>query len=89
MSIFSWIFGKQYREELSENPGVSELVQLGDFVKELNTLLRSDKYIAKKDYTPLCIEYLELFHHFSTLRESKTLDYYCKNNHVDKKRTCS
>lgn len=86
MSIFSWIFGKQYREELSENLGVSELVQLGDFEKKLNTLLRSDKYIAKKDYTPLCIEYLELFHHFCTLRESKTLDYYCKNNHVDKKR---
>ena len=85
MSIFSWLFGTQNKSS-HRDESIPELVRLSVFEKRLETLLSSDIFIARRDYKPLCKEYDEIYNHFFTLKKSNTLDYYCSNNHTDKKR---
>ena len=84
MSIFSWIFGSQSKENNSEEFETLELSLLLDFENKLNDLLNRDDYVARRDYKPLCDEYAYIYNHFCTLKQSKTLDYYCSQNHIDK-----
>ena len=83
MSIFSWIFSSASKDEDSEEYKSSELARLIDFEKELESLLNTDAYIARRDYKNLCDSYSEIYNQFSTLKKSKTLDYYCSQNHID------
>ena len=83
MSIFSWIFSSASKDEDSEEYKSSELSRLLDFEKELGSLLNTDAYIARRDYKNLCDSYSEIYNQFSTLKKSKTLDYYCSQNHID------
>ena len=83
MSIFSWIFSSASKDEDSEEYKSSELSRLLDFEKELENLLNTDAYIARRDYKNLCDSYSEIYNQFSTLKKSKTLDYYCSQNHID------
>ena len=83
MSIFSWIFGSQSKEKGSEEFESSELTSLLDFEKKLNELLKSDSYIARRDYKALCESYADIYSQFCTLKQSKTLEYYCSQNHID------
>ena len=83
MSIFSWIFGSASKEDNSEEYKSSELARLIDFEKELGSLLNTDAYIARSDYKHLCDDYSEIYNQFSTLKKSKTLDYYCSQNHIE------
>lgn len=83
MSIFSWIFGSQSKENDSEVFNSSELSHLMNFENNLRRLLSTDIYIARRDYKPLCENYADIYHQFCTLKQSKTLDYYCSQNHID------
>ena len=83
MSIFSWIFSSASKDEDSEEYKSSELSRLLAFEKELESLLNTDAYIARRDYKNLCDSYSEIYNQFSTLKKSKTLDYYCSQNHID------
>ncbi len=83
MSIFSWIFGSASRDDSSEDIKSSELARLLDFEKELKSLLNTDAYIARSDYKHLCDDYSEIYNQFFTLKKSKTLDYYCSQNHIE------
>jgi DNA helicase-4 len=83
MSIFSWIFRSQSKEDDSEVFNSSELSRLMNFEDKLRRLLSTDKYIARRDYKPLCEDYVDIYHQFCTLKQSKTLDYYCSQNHID------
>ena len=83
MSIFSWIFKSQSKEDDSEVFNSSELSRLMNFEDKLRRLLSTDKYIARRDYKPLCEDYVDIYHQFCTLKQSKTLDYYCSQNHID------
>lgn len=86
MSIFSWLFGSQAKDNSSEELDTLELSILLDFENKLNDLLNRDFYIARRDYKPLCDNYSHLFNQFSTLKRSKTLNYYCSQNHIDNQR---
>lgn len=86
MSIFSWLFGSQAKDNSSEELDTLELSILLDFDNKLNDLLNRDFYIARRDYKPLCDNYSHLFNQFSTLKRSKTLNYYCSQNHIDNQR---
>lgn len=86
MSIFSWIFGIQTETENIEDVDSQELGRLADFEKRLKELLDSDAYISRRDYKPLCEEYLDIFNQLATLKQSKTLVYYCKQNHIELQR---
>lgn len=83
MSIFSWIFRSQSKEDDSEVFNSSELSHLINFEDKLRKLLSTDAYIARRDYKPLCEDYVDIYHQFCTLKQSKTLDYYCSQNHID------
>ena len=76
MSIFSRIFGIQPKSDDKVESGSPETIRVGEFEKELHVLLDRDAYLARSDYKPLCAKYEDLFHQFSTLKKSKTLDYY-------------
>jgi DNA helicase-4 len=86
MSIFSRIFGIQSKSSNSDASSSPEIARLGEFEKKLDELLDKDIYIAHSDYKPLCIEYIDVFEQFLTLKKSKTLDYYCSQNHIDVQR---
>ena len=83
MSIFSWIFRSQSKEDDSEVFNSSELSHLMNFEDKLRKLLSTDAYIARRDYKPLCEDNVGIYHQFCTLKHSKTLDYYCSQNHID------
>ena len=83
MSIFSRIFGLQPQSGGKVESGSPEIIRIGEFEKELHELLDRDAYLARSDYKPLCAKYEDLFVQFSTLKKSKTLDYYCSQNHAD------
>ena len=83
MSIFSWIFGPSSKDDNSEDYKSSELVRLFNFEKGLESLLNTDSYIARSDYKHLCDCYSEIYNQFSAIQKSKTLDYYCSQNHID------
>lgn len=83
MSIFSWLFGTQNKQNHSEESITPELIRLADFENKLKEILDSDQYIARRDYRPLCNDFLDIYTQFCTLRNSKTLDYYCEKNNTD------
>lgn len=86
MSIFSWIFGVQTKTEITEETKPQELISLAEFEARLQTLLDTDVYVARSDYKPICDDYLDVYSQFCTLKQSKTLDYYCSQNHIDLQR---
>ena len=86
MSIFSWIFGTQTKESNSKNSISSEQSQLLEFENRLFDLLNSDSYIARRDYKPLCDGFIDLFNQYCTLKQSKTLDYFCSQNNIEVQR---
>lgn len=84
MSIFSRIFGLQSKSVDKTESGSPEIIRLKEFEKELCKLLGKDVfYLARSDYKPLCTDYKDLYEQFSTLKKSKTLEYFCSQNHVD------
>lgn len=86
MSIFSWIFGTQTKESNSKNSISSEQSQLLEYENRLFDLLNSDSYIARRDYKPLCDGFIDLFNQYCTLKQSKTLDYFCSQNNIEVQR---
>lgn len=76
MSIFSRIFGLQSKSVDKTESGSPEIIRLGEFEKELRKLLGKDVYLARSDYKPLCTDYKDLYEQFSTLKKSKTLEYF-------------
>jgi hypothetical protein len=78
MSIFSRIFGLQSKSVDKSESGSPEIIRLGEFEKELRKLLGKDVYLARSDYKPLCTEYKDLYEQFSTLKKSKTLEYFAR-----------
>lgn len=83
MSIFSWLFGIQDKDENLEHVNTPEYDKIVSFEQALKELLEKDLYIARSDYKPLCERYHELFNQFATLKKSRTLEYYCSSNHID------
>ena len=83
MSIFSTIFGLRPKSDGKMKSNSPEIIRIGEFEKELHELLDRDAYLARRDYKPLCAKYEDLLELFSTLKKSKTLDYYCSQNHVE------
>ena len=82
MSIFSRIFGLHNKSVDSEKSNSPEIIRIREFEKKLHELLGRDTYLARRDYKPLCTEFKDIFSQFSTLKKSRTLNYYCSQNHV-------
>lgn len=82
MSIFSWIFGNKSKNETPQNNSAEHSAMMA-FKSDLDSLLKADRFIAKRDYFPLLEPYKELFEQFQTLKKSKALAYFCDNNGIE------
>lgn len=79
MSFFSRLFNI-FKTTETDKPSVKELLCLIEFESKLNNLLNQDKFISHKDYQYIVNEFAFLYSHFTTLKNSETLSYYCKEN---------
>ncbi|MBQ3944124.1 MAG: hypothetical protein II670_00745, partial [Alphaproteobacteria bacterium] len=79
-------FGKTRGLEANNAP---ELVQLCQFEKRINVLLKKDSYIARSDYKSLIDENKHLYEQFKVLNDSNTLRYFCRDNGVENERIIS
>lgn len=59
-----------------------EYAQLMKFTQALNSLLMSDKFLARSDYRQLVEDYAQLNNFFQNQKAAKTLSYYCSANGV-------
>lgn len=82
MSIFSRIFGLRTKPVNSEKSNSPEIILVREFEDKLHGLQERDAYLSRRDYKPLCAEFQDLYDQFSTLKKSKTLEYYCSQNHA-------
>lgn len=64
----------------------TEYKTLEAFVNDINDLLKSDKYISKKEYTPLCNSTKEVYNTLNTIENNGVLVSWCKNNKTDYKK---
>ncbi|MCF0184783.1 MAG: UvrD-helicase domain-containing protein [Bacteroidaceae bacterium] len=79
----SRLFSKEHtvvEEKLSP-----DMVTISSFNNELTSLLASDRYLSRKDYSTICENYREIYVKFKTLRDTGTLTFFCKENRVDEK----
>ena len=86
MSIFDKFWGFRHVIDNSGFRTIPELKKLAEFEISLKSLLDRDKFIARSDYKFLLEENIDIYNHFCTLKNSRTLDYYCSQNHVEVKR---
>ena len=87
-SFLSKIFGFDKTKSSNAN-NVPELVQLCQFEKRIDALLKKDSYIARSDYKDLIDESAHLYAQFKVLNDSNTLRYFCRDNGVENERIIS
>ena len=87
-NFLSRIFGFGKKRSLEAN-NAPELVQLCQFEKRINVLLKKDSYIARSDYKNLIDESEHLYAQFKVLNDSNTLRYFCRDNGVENERIIS
>lgn len=85
MSVFRKILDFLSKSSALERVQSPEVARLVDFEKRLRLLLDADIFIARSDYEPLFQEYKDIYEHFSALKKSDTLDYFCAQNHIKSK----
>ena len=67
---------------VSPNAHTREYAQLLKFTQALNSLLMSDKFLARSDYKRLVEDYAELNNFFQNQKAAKTLSYFCSVNGI-------
>ena len=77
MGIFAKLFGKK---EKSNTP--NEYKEALACNNEYESLLSTDKYIARSDYAPILDKYKDIYRFFQNAQQARTLTYYCKRNHL-------
>jgi len=85
MSFFDKIisvFKSQNEEPKVVTPEIASLL---DFRKHLSSLDDTDCYIAKSDYAEMRDKYAATYTFFDNALRGNTLDYYCKNNAINKR----
>lgn len=86
-NIFSRIF-KSFKKK-SNLASTKELLKLSEFEIYLDTLLESDKYLAKSDYLHLVDEYADIYSTFKQLQDTSMLEHYCDVNDFENERVYS
>lgn len=75
MGFFSNLFNKK---ESTHFP--SEYKEALDFIREFESLLTEDRFIARSDYKQFLAQYNNIYIFFNNAVKAKTLSYYCKRN---------
>ncbi|MCM1034476.1 MAG: UvrD-helicase domain-containing protein [Paludibacter sp.] len=82
MSWFNKLFN--LRHTTSSNSYIPEEYQVViDFENQLNSLLQTDKYISRKEYTTLYNNAKNTAAIFHNLANTQTLSFYCDTHHID------
>lgn len=55
-----------------------------DFLRQAQAFLQKDSYLSKKDYSQLIADFNSVYERFTMLRETKTLEFFCKENRIKK-----
>lgn len=76
-------FQKIFRRKTSLYPDTPEGKRLQDFSDSMERLLNSDAFISRSDYKPIIDAFADIYSQYKTLYDSKTLNYYCRNNNLD------
>ena len=84
-NFLSRIFGFGKTRSLEAN-NAPELVELCQFEKHIDALLKRDNYIARSDYKNLIDGSAHLYAQFKVLSDSNTLRYFCRDNSIDSER---
>lgn len=83
MGLLSRLFKKKGNEEsvatISKNIECERIFQLKRFI---DSLLKSDRYISKREYLNTLNDYQKTIEFFNVLEISGTLEVFCKNNGV-------
>ena len=77
---------KRENNKHQDTPSTKELLKLHEFEIYMNTLLESDKYLAKSDYLNIIEAYADIFATFKNLEETSMLEHYCSINHFGRHR---
>ncbi len=76
------VFKSQNEEPKVVTPEIASLL---DFRKHLFSLDDTDRYIAKSDYGEMRDKYAATYTFFDNALRGNTLEYYCKNNAINKR----
>lgn len=83
MSIFGKIFRRITGRDNQQSAATSQTnEELLSFEKDINDLLSQDKYIARSDFRNFAEYYSNLNNQFTTLKNTGTLNYFCKTNNI-------
>ena len=72
-------------DDVGTNVLTPEIKELMAFRKDLMSLQEVDRYIARSEYIPLRENYSKTYIFFENAQRAKTLDYYCKQNGLEKR----
>ena len=62
-----------------------EIKELMEFRKDLMSLQEVDRYVARSEYAYLQKDYSQTYIFFENAKRANTLDYYCKQNALERK----
>lgn len=84
-NFFSKIFkfGKTQSSEVKMTP---ELERVCLFERRFDELLKTDKYLACRDYKSLIDDFANVYVNFKVHKDSKTLGYFCHEHNVEENR---
>ena len=79
MGFLKRLFGNKHNTQVI-SPASVELTELFELNKEMTRLLAGDHYVARSEYIDILTKNKELKAWFDVLRDSGTLDAFCKNH---------
>ena len=83
MSFFKNLFKRKEKEDRTEQQVNSEeLLKLIEIDEQLKQLLKGDHYVARSEYLRLIQEHEKLSGWFRVLKESDTLEEFCRKNNI-------
>lgn len=88
MSFFSRLFKSRKRQSRDEIDS-SGNADIDAFENRYGSLLAIDSFISRKDCKKVIEDYLGLYERLNTLKDSGTLEYYCRDNSMEFDRVLS
>ena len=85
MSIIYKILSIFKSDNAEFNALTPEIKELMDFRKDLMSLQEVDRYVARSEYAYMHKTYSNTYTFFENAKRANTLDYYCKQNALERK----
>ena len=83
ISFFNKLFNRSENEKSIYSPEVNKLL---DFERCIDEIIKRDLFLARSDYKGLTDSFSDIYTTFHKLKVTHTLDYYCLDNKINKRR---